>query len=319
MNPKLVTCFFSFLFFLINSATASNVQVQMTIEEAAAFEQLKRNGGLQNTAQAGSPLALLNNGTSCLNGIINQTSQGLTAKFEQQQNEANSLVGIADKFFELGKQCRNDLGDGLIKFEQAKLALLQEQNKIDANIKRQEIEYKKALLGVKRQCDATANTQFASVKESAADPNRVITARDGGLKALNGRNRRINKFRKLFYDNCMADPLTIEGVRIAGLEMSVNIQELQANLKSATDAMASTTKQIEFTQDLTLKNCAEGEEQLAYQEQIIRATNAQAAALVKKQNTFGLLGQGMSCIFGPNSVVPGFAPDATGNRQPTAL
>ena len=273
-------------------------------------------GELKQMQSSSSGSNFFGGGKSCLNSMIDQVSQGMTSKFEQQQQEANSLMGISEKFANLAKECRNDLGQDLIKFEQSKLDLEKAKNGLNASMKKQEIEYKRALLGVKRQCDSTANQQFGQMKAATTNPNAVVSAQQGGPRALFGRNKRVNKFRKLFYDSCMADPITIEEMRIAGLEMAANVEEIQANLKSANDTFASVTKQIEFSQDLTVRNCAEGKDQLEYQERLIKSVNAQAVAMVKKQNMFGLLGAGIDCIFGPNSVVPGFAPDAGGNRAP---
>lgn len=248
----------------------------------------------------------------CLEAMVNQTSQNLSSQYEVQQQITNNLMGVADAYFEHQKTCDANVYKHLEAFRSEKLRHELEKNKISGLMKKNEIALKKAILAVKRDCQATANENFVAFKGQTT--TGVVGANQGGVSSLVGRTKNINKFRKLFYDDCMADPLNIEAVQISGMEMRANVQELEANLKSSADTMVATTEKLKANQEFEIQQCVKGEEQLKYREALLANQNAAAQSLTKKQNLMGLLGAGFTCLQG----IMAPPSDATGSRSLTS-
>ena len=281
---------------------------ELQILEAYRAGQLPLpNNGMGNGLQIGM---------SCLTGMFQTVSDGRNAKLEQQQSAADQLLSMSEKFTDLGRQCRNDLGAELMKLEQAQLEFNNQQSLYPIELSDLELDYDDAVANIENQCLTTSNQQFAEFKANESNPNRVLTTEDGGAKAYFGRAKRINTFRDLFNRDCLsqqAGALERAYKRWKNAERRMAIEQ-----KNASEQLASVTRQIEFAQSQTIRNCAESKDQLEAQEAIIRNVQAQAADNVQRDNRNGVMNQGLSCLTGfVNAMGGSSSPDAT-NKNPNS-
>ncbi len=255
----------------------SNATVNVSMNELMALQQQQYSG------------------QGCLQRMIEQVNQGATSAYEIQQQQTNALMGIAEKYYEHAKTCDNEIYKHLDAYRVAKLEHEKNENMLAIKIKRQELEYRKSLHAVERQCqeNSTAEwTEFKSQMSSGVENNPVN---------LIGKNQRLNNMRPLFYDGCMAQRTTVDQLQDLSDEMRLNVEEIYAEFENSADTMRSVSQRLRQNQDLAIKQCLQGREQLEYQEAMIRNQNAAAEAHLRKQNLLGLLGASYSCFNAPTN------------------
>lgn len=250
-----------------------------------------------------------NSGAGCMQNMLQQVNEGQTSAYELQQQETNALMGISEKYLEHARTCDNEIYKHLDAYRESKLEHEKNQNMLALKIKRQELEYRKAVHAVERQCQENSTTEWTTFKEgmSSGIENNPVN--------LIGKNQRLNNMRPLFYDNCMAQTTTVTQVQDLSDEMRLNIEEIYAGFENSVDTLKSVTQRLRQNQDMAIKQCLQGREQLEYQEAMIRNQNAAAQAHLKKQNLLGLLGAAYSCFDGPSN--PSRPNDTTSSRAPS--
>ncbi len=246
-----------------------------------------------------------NSGQGCLQNMLQQVNDGATQAYEIQQNQTNNLMGIAEKYYEHAKTCDNELYKHLDEWEKAKLEHKKNKNMLSIKIRRQELEYRKALHQVERECEANSTEQWQTYKE------QMSSGIDNNPVNLIGKNQRLNNMRPLFYDGCMAKNTTIDQIQDLSDEMKLNIEEVYAGFDNSVDTMRSVTERLRRNQELSVKQCLQGREQLEYQEAMIRNQNAAAESHMRKQNLMGLLGAAYTCFNGAQQQRPPASNDAT--------
>lgn len=271
---------------VISPVAWSAISVDLSLEELQKLQNQNRQG------------------EGCAQTMFQQVGDNLTSQYEVQQQVSNNLMGVADAYFELRKSCENNMFARLDKWKEEKLRHQQEINKINTKMRANEIAFKKALLEVKRQCTETGNERFAAMKAQAS--SGVLN----DVSQLVDRTPTLNKFQKLYYDNCMADPLTVEAVQISAMEMKANVLALQDELKASADTVISTEDRLSSEQELINKQCIRGKEEANYRAAIVQNQNAAAQSLTKKQNLFGLLNASFTCLEGNTPTSNLFAPRA---------
>lgn len=254
--------------------------------------------------------ALAQNVGGCIGGLAGAILGGNS----QSNNNANEVAAQktkiamenAKQFFENRKSCREDLADAQIELLEAQDKFAQKAKLLPVKLAKSKTKYKKELHELKKQCDETAGKSFEAYRQYM-DGDGVVSVRDGGPQALIGRSEKINRHRKLFYDDCLASEMNIEAVEIAGEELRNNLMEINALQDSASETLANITKRIKLKQSETIEICKMADELQDYLAKV--ATQQTASSNASSQNN------GLSSIIGAigNCIGGGGSKDATGS------
>ena len=288
------------LLILASFLIVSNAYGQKVILEGEEAKQYLENGGSIQAANAGQ---------GCFQHMLGAVQQGMQTNFQNHTNEANALLGIADAYYKLEMQCKNDIAQ--ISMDHAKAVAEHEAllAQLPNQIKDQRIAYEKAVSSIQRQCEQSSGELFREWKGVIADPSRPLS---NGLKELIGFNQTVNDFQELFYDDCIASKSNIKDLEISQMELNNNIQKLRTAVDVSAKLLASNTKNMSYKQGIIEENCIKGEQQIEYQEAMARNTANAADNMAKTSNFFNVLGGVSSCIFGRGNEKHLDNPDATG-------
>ncbi len=279
----------SFILLLISSMALTaysqdKIQVPMTQEQYQAF--LRTQGG------SGTGMG----GVGCFQSMLENTSQSIGTTLETRTQETNTLMGLSQQYFEQEQQCGNDLSQAVVELNNAKAEHNEQLMMMPAKIELQRLEYEQAVLSVQQECEQSSGAAFMEWKQMVS--SGVVTPERGGPMALFGRSQNINRFQKLFYDDCLANRNNVKRVELLGRQLATNVKMLQAGIDASAMKLANLTENLSFNQGRVVKNCMRAKKQLDYQAKLAR-NNAAAANSAAKTNNFLRMLSGVGvCIQG---------------------
>ncbi len=278
------------LSFLNFSNPAIAVVEELTDEEYQALRQMRNQGGSGGVG-----------GSGCLQSLLQGTSQGISNTLAAQNNEANAMMGISKQYMELEQQCGNDLAEITMQLNQAEADHEEKLMMLPAEIDLQKIEYEEALLAVNQECEASSGQVFMEWKQMVSDG--VVTPERGGPMALFSRGQNINRYQKLFYDDCLASKNNVKRVDLLAKKLNANIKMLQAGIDASAMKLASLSENLSFKQGMVVENCMRAEDQLDYQAQLARSMASATNSAARTNNFLGMISTVAVCMGGPGNAM----------------
>lgn len=232
-----------------------------------------------------------NSGASCLNNISQVMGQGMQASYQAYVQQADALKQNATTRFETLKQCRNELRSAFLDYKKA-----EDQNNINRKMKkikvaRAESEYRLKVLEFKESCQSKADQEFIKYKAEVYKEGVI----NDPTKAVNFNNR-INSHRKKFFQACYQSEINNEKVLELGKQLQINLAEIDVEMESSADSLASMVEQTRLIQKGILDNCEDQEELNKYNQSLSEQIAARGLSMTKQQQTMGLLGAMSSCL-----------------------
>lgn len=276
-----------------------------------SFAQTSPAAGTSTVTIPVSEYNKLTNGEnkSCMQTMLENTSKGMAATLQAQTAESNMLMGLSQKYYEREQQCGNDLAEVKMQLDQAKADYEAKAMNLPNEIEQQQLDYQSAVLAVQQDCEKSSGAAFVEWKKMASQG--VITPERGGPMALFSRNENINKYQKLYYDDCLASKTNVKRLQILSRKLSLNIQKLKTAVESASMKLAALSKTLSFKQGVIASNCMKAKKQLDYQAALAR-NNASATKFAVQMNNFMNMLNGVNtCMAGPGTSVN----DSTGTSS----
>ncbi len=278
------------LFFIFSLMPINNIYAQGAMVTVPAAEY-------QNMMAA--------QGGNCFDQLAQTMNQGMSNSFQAYQNQTNMLMDNANKRFTTLKDCRSELRQAWLDFQNKKNEHLKEQNALPVRIKKAELAYQTEVLKIQQDCRQQTDQDFAKYREgiykqgALNDPTQLVNF-----------NNRINSHRKTFYESCFRSPENRKRVDLLGQTLKLAIDEINSNMKTADDALESFTRQSEQIQADLVKTCEEQKELQAYNERLSAQVAARGNSMTRQQLALGLITSIGSCQDG-GRVPAGTSPDTT--------
>lgn len=256
-------------------------------------------------------MAQMGNGGNCFNTLANSMNQGLTQSFSAYQNQANMLMQNADRRFQNLRDCRSELRQAWLDFQEKKQENATLSMDLPNKINRAKIEFEGKLLEIQNECRAQSNEEFAKYRERLygsgplSDPTQLVNF-----------NNNINSHRETFYQNCYRTPENRRRVELLSSSLRLAISELQTAVTSSNEALNNFSEQIRTLQADTVRNCEEQKELQEYNERISASIAARGMSLARQQMALGMIGALQSCM-DPGRVPAGSPTDTTRPVNPT--
>jgi hypothetical protein len=283
--------FFTSLF--LGLPAFSQAPFQLTEEETMAVLQARQMG--QPIGAAGG----LGPGQGCVSGMLGAISQGIGDYVQTVANNNNALMQISQRYFEQEQRCGNELAEPMLELNQARAEHEQKLIQLPNEIELKKIEYEEALLSIQQECEQTSGETFMQWKQQLG--TGIVDAKQGGVGGLVNRQRNLNRYQKLFYDDCLASRSNLKRADILARKLRANIRSLQNEVDSSANSLGHLSKNLSFKQGITAKNCMAAREQLKYQEALTKQTMSVTNSGTMAQNALRLLNSAAMCMGGPGN------------------
>ncbi|MEM7646485.1 MAG: hypothetical protein AAF203_06225 [Pseudomonadota bacterium] len=271
------------------------------------WEQAQQLALQQQNAQ--NPMANLIQGVGvCFNALARNTDQGLSSNFDILKERNNNLLQHANRRFETLRQCRSELLEAGLRFEERKTELERENVRQNAGVRDAELQYRIAIKEIKDQCKAQARDEWATYRERVYG-NGVI---QGKVNLIVGFDQRVQSAERTFYSSCISDESNRESAQLAGIQLQNAVQTIKENVDLNNQAISDFMDQTRKVQSTKVKDCEDQERLNAYNEAVVAQTTAEGSNLAKRKTSLGLVSAVNECV---NPISRGLATDATSSNS----
>ena len=247
----------------------------------------------------------------CIENLGQNFVGGLGRNYEHQQSKSENLMTAAERRLETLKNCRQELRESWISFQEKKADQQQKRNLFPIKLRQAEIKYQRELNRVRRECRQKSNQEFLKYKEIVQGQGAI------GPHQLHGFSNKINSHRHQFFKACYQAPENTRSMEIADKQLALNLDRARAEMKSVDDMVQSFSEQTQLVQDDLLRDCEKQKELNAYNEALTERNTSKASFMNKAKSfmEFGSsVGNCMGLLEGKGSLVP-VDPDPTGSNS----
>lgn len=233
------------------------------------------------------------NGNACVDAFGNALQTDISDSYNNYQNKTNNLLDIAKQRFENLSKCRQEMRSAYDRFLEEQTKVRKEQRMLSIKIRRAELNRRKQLREFRQSCRADAEAKYPDLKNSLYnggvinDPTQAASFEE-----------RVQNERTRLYNQCRLQAENVDIVKEINDELAINIDEINASMQDAVDALNTTQKSVDQLQRDIVQRCEEQKQFIEYSEKLAAQQAAQADATTSEKTAVSKMGALVSCLTG---------------------
>ncbi len=247
----------------------------------------------------------------CFQGFIGNFGESIGRDYKHEQEKADQLKDAAEKRLETLKNCRQELRETWIAFQNKKAEQNKERALLPTKLRQAELDYQREMNRINTECEEKGKQEFTKYVLNIEEQSKGTLGPD----QLHGFTNRVNSRRRHFFVVCYQAEGNVNAMRVAESQLRLNIDKAKAEMAVVDQMVQSFEEQTALVQKDVLRDCEKQNELNAYNESLAKRLTSKGNTNNSIETALNFSSSLLGCMGGTGGILDTVNPTGSGSAQ----